>query len=274
MVSGESSAVSFNKKVDSMKGSLASTSVADLIQFLNSGGRTGEFVAKRTPDGLEARLYFIAGNLVHVTAGTEEGMPALREVAQWRHGAFRFTSDVLSPRTTLEMSVQHALIEALRLEDESRNLTAVLEDPSDIDLDLDIESAPDSRTESTDANQRRNTMRSSTDVLEDCLKIPGISSAVVIGRDGFLIEAAGGSNNVNLETLGASLAHAVNGVEEMGNELQVAAFQDLFVEYGRAVIICRPVSGAIIAIVAPDASKLGIIRHKINPLVEELANFF
>lgn len=272
MVSGESSAFSFSKKVDSLKGSLAQTSVADLIQFLNSGSRTGEFVAKRTPDGLEARLYFLAGELVHVVAGSREGMPALREVMQWRHGAFRFTSDVLSPRTTIQMSVQHALIEALRLEDETNHLAAVPEGIAD--LDLELEADPQPQPETNGATQRRNMMRSSTDVLEDCLKIPGISSAVVIGRDGFLIEAAGGSNNVNLETLGASLAHAINGVEEMGNELQVAAFQDLFVEYGRAVIICRPVSGAIIAIVAPDASKLGIIRHKINPLVEELANFF
>lgn len=272
MVSGESSAFSFNKKVDSLKGSLAQTSVADLIQFLNSGRRTGEFVAKRTPDGLEARLYFLAGELVHVVAGQDEGMSALRDVIQWQHGAFRFSSDVLSPRTTLEMSVPHALIEALRLEDETSLLSAV---PGDLpDLTLEDDQVPDRQDEPTGQNQRRNMMRSSTDVLEDCLKIPGISSAVVIGRDGFLIEAAGGSNNVNLETLGASLAHAINGVEEMGNELQVATFQDLFVEYGRAVIICRPVSGAIIAIVAPDASKLGIIRHKINPLVDELANFF
>ena len=117
-------------------------------------------------------------------------------------------------------------------------------------------------------------MRTSTEVLDDCLKIPGVSSAVVIGRDGFLIESAGGSKNVNLETLGASLAHAVNGVEEMGSELDVQTFKDLFVEYGRAVIMCRPIGGAIIAIVAPDASKLGIIRHKITGLVDELATIF
>ena len=116
--------------------------------------------------------------------------------------------------------------------------------------------------------------RSSTDVLEDFLKVPGVMSAVVVGRDGFLIESSGTSSAVSIEDLGASLAHAINGVEEMGNELQIKGFQDLFVEYGRAVIMCRPVGDAIIAVVAPDASKLGIIRHKVKPLVEELANYF
>ena len=97
---------------------------------------------------------------------------------------------------------------------------------------------------------------------------------MVVGRDGFMIEAAGGTSSVSVDDLGAALAHAVNGIEEMGQELEIKQFQDLFVEYGRAVIMCRPVGDAIIAVVAPDASKLGIIRHKVKPLVEELADLF
>lgn len=89
-----------------------------------------------------------------------------------------------------------------------------------------------------------------------------------------MIESSGGSGSVSIDDLGASLAHAVNGIEEMGQELSVNTFQDLFVEYGRAVIMCRPVGDAVIAVVAPDASKLGIIRHKIAPLVEELGEHF
>jgi len=116
--------------------------------------------------------------------------------------------------------------------------------------------------------------RSSTDVLEDFLKVPGVTSAVVVGRDGFLIESAGGSSAVSIEDLGASLAHAINGIEEMGAELQVDSFQDLFVEYGKAIIICTPIGDAIVAITAPDASKLGIIRHKVRPLITELSELF
>jgi predicted regulator of Ras-like GTPase activity (Roadblock/LC7/MglB family) len=79
---------------------------------------------------------------------------------------------------------------------------------------------------------------------------------------------------VNIEPLGASLAHAVNGIEEMGDELKINRFQDLFIEYGSAVILCKPVGGAIAALLAPDSSKLGIIRHKAKKYFEDLAAFF
>ena len=116
--------------------------------------------------------------------------------------------------------------------------------------------------------------RSSTDVLEELLKIPGVDAVVVAGRDGFVIESVGSTARLNIDALGAALAHAVSSVEEMGGELQIDKFQDLFIEYGRALILCRPVGEAIAALVSPDASKLGIVRHKSKILFEELGRFF
>ncbi len=116
--------------------------------------------------------------------------------------------------------------------------------------------------------------RDTTSIMADIIKVPGIQAVVVIGRDGFVIETAGSSSAVDIDALGASLAAAVNAVEEMGTELSVSVFQDLFIEYGRAVIICRPLGDAVVALVTPDASKLGIIRHKVKSLVSDLAKFF
>ena len=116
--------------------------------------------------------------------------------------------------------------------------------------------------------------RESTEVLNDLLGIPGIDAVVVIGRDGFVIESAGNSARVNIDALGASLAHAVNGIEEMGSELKINQFQDMFVEYGKAVILCKPMGDAVAAVITPDASKLGIIRHKTKKFFEELAHSF
>jgi predicted regulator of Ras-like GTPase activity (Roadblock/LC7/MglB family) len=76
-----------------------------------------------------------------------------------------------------------------------------------------------------------------------------------------------------VDALGGSLASTVNGVEEMGQELAVDAFEDLFIQYGKAVIVCRPLGDSIVAMLAPDASKLGIIRHKIKKPLEDLARF-
>ena len=116
--------------------------------------------------------------------------------------------------------------------------------------------------------------RTTTDVLNDFLEVPGISTAVVVGRDGFVIEAAGGNRTLDLDALGASLAHAINGIEMMGQELKINVFEDLFVEYGNALILARPAGDAIVALVAPDASQLGIIRYQVKSLIPELASFF
>ena len=116
--------------------------------------------------------------------------------------------------------------------------------------------------------------RDSSEVMNSLLEVPGVDAVVVVGRDGFVIESAGSSSRVNIEELGASLAHAINGIEEMGGELHVSAFQDMFIEYGRAVIMCRPVGDAVAALITPDASKLGVIRHKTKKLFVELGQSF
>jgi predicted regulator of Ras-like GTPase activity (Roadblock/LC7/MglB family) len=143
-----------------------------------------------------------------------------------------------------------------------------------LDIKAKESSMSSNKAESERSNEMQQAGRNSTDVLNDLLEISGIDAVVVIGRDGFVIESAGSSVRVNIDELGASLAHAINGIEEMGSELNVNAFQDMFVEYGKAVILCKPVGGAVAAVVTPDASKLGIIRHKTKKLFEELALSF
>ncbi len=116
--------------------------------------------------------------------------------------------------------------------------------------------------------------RNTTAILKDVCEIPGLEAAVVVGRDGFVIESEGSSEEIELDMLGACLATAVNGIEDMGREMEVNRMQDLFIEYGDATIICRPIGDAIVALVAPDASKLGIIRYKIKGFAKELASYF
>ena len=239
--------------VEGLQGSLAQTYVLDLIHFLHLSRKTGELHLHRHSPSVEGRAFFKSGSLVHVVADRLEGFAALVEIADWTQGTFSFAENVLSPRRTIEMAVPQALMEAVRVQDER----AVQKNQSK------------ERSETMPAQTR-----SSTDVLEEILKVPGVISAVVIGRDGFMIESAGASSSISIDNLGASLAHAVNGLEEMGAELSVNKFQDLFVEYGRAVIMCRPIGDAIVAVIAPDASKLGIIRHKVKPLVDELGHLF
>lgn len=115
-----------------------------------------------------------------------------------------------------------------------------------------------------------NPARTSTDVLQEISEIKGVNAAVVVGRDGFVIESVGYMPNANLDGLGAAVASVINGITEMGAELKVGDFNDLFVTYKAAMIMCFPVGDAICGIAGEDASALGLIRHKTHKLIPEL----
>ncbi len=116
--------------------------------------------------------------------------------------------------------------------------------------------------------------RGTTDIFKEIVEIPGLEAAIVVGRDGFVIESAGNVPGMELDALGGCLATAISGIENMGKELKIKAFQDLFIEYGGATILCRPTGDTVIAMVAPDASQLGSIRYRIKTHLAELKSFF
>jgi predicted regulator of Ras-like GTPase activity (Roadblock/LC7/MglB family) len=228
-----------------MEGSIALTNVPDILQFLHLGNQSGELKIIDTERHLECCIYFQSGEVTHARLGEIQGVPALEAAIEWCCGYFRFKPNVCPLSVTIELPFQHLLMEVIQHRDERRQNKNMAQ-----------------------------TQRTSTDVLQELLKIPGIVAVVVVGRDGFVIESMGNSGAVDLDSIGASLAHAVNGIEEMGNDLKIDRFTDVFIEYKRAVILCSPIGDAVAALVSPDATKLGIIRHKAKKLVEELGQYF
>jgi predicted regulator of Ras-like GTPase activity (Roadblock/LC7/MglB family) len=250
-----------SKNDNFLKGSLALTNITDLLQFLSASYKSGLIHLLGQPGGKEGKIFFMAGELVYVISGKVTGLEGFAELLSWEQGSFQFHPDVVAPEKNIGLSIQHAIIQA-----------AILLDNRAVNNDQkNMNGIPANKQ----AEERSTEMeRDSTTVMNDLLTVPGIDAVVVIGRDGFVIESAGNSSRVNIDELGASLAHAINGIEEMGTELKVNLFQDMFIEYGRAVILCKPVGDAVAAVIAPDASKLGIIRHKTKKYFEELALSF
>ena len=244
-----------------LKGDLVQTQVPDLLQFLSSHYDQGMVEISNRISADKGKIYFASGQLLHAETDGGSGMDALIEVLGWSEGTFRFHPDITAPGSNIGIAIQHAIMEAAVLSDHRVAGTSTPNDP----------------LSPSDIAERSNNMqplRESTEILNDLLGIPGVDAVVVIGRDGFVIESAGNSTRVNSDALGASLAHAVNGIEEMGGELKIDLFQDMFIEYGKAVILCKPMGDAVAAVITPDASKLGIIRHKTKKYFHELAESF
>jgi predicted regulator of Ras-like GTPase activity (Roadblock/LC7/MglB family) len=116
--------------------------------------------------------------------------------------------------------------------------------------------------------------KSSTEILQEMLDIPGANAVVVVGRDGFVIESAGALGTIDIDTVGASVAMVLNGAESMGKELNLAPFHTVTLEAPDAMIMCTPAGEALLVILSPDSKTLGMIRLQVKKRIPELALLF
>jgi hypothetical protein len=107
-------------------------------------------------------------------------------------------------------------------------------------------------------------------VLEEFLKIEGVSAAVVVGRDGFVIESAV-SGKIDTDALGAMASTGMGTSEAMGKELGKGEISQLLVELEKGPIIMAPLSpDELIAIVADSVANVGRIRYDLKKNKERL----
>ena len=74
------------KPVEDLQGSLAFTTLTDVLQFLNTTGRTGELSVEGGPDKQASKVYFDRGAVYHAQEGTTTGIDALVEIISWVEG--------------------------------------------------------------------------------------------------------------------------------------------------------------------------------------------
>ncbi len=107
-------------------------------------------------------------------------------------------------------------------------------------------------------------------ILGDFLKVDGVSAAVVVGRDGFVIESAA-SGKMDIDALGAMASTGIGTSEAMGRELGKGELNQMLVELNKGPIIISPLSAdELIAIVADSTANLGRIRYEVKKNKERL----
>lgn len=111
-------------------------------------------------------------------------------------------------------------------------------------------------------------------ILKEIVLIDGVTAAIVIGRDGFVIEAEGDLSSIDVESLGSSLAGSIAGIEKMSSEMKITNFRNMFLEYEKALIVGIPIEDAVLAIIANDASSIGMIRLRLQSPIPKLKAFF
>ncbi|MDI6718432.1 MAG: roadblock/LC7 domain-containing protein [Methanomicrobiales archaeon] len=101
-------------------------------------------------------------------------------------------------------------------------------------------------------------------ILGEFLKLDGVTAAVVVGRDGFVIESAV-SGKVDIDALGAMASTGMGTSEAMGAELGKGDLRQMLVELDNGPILLSPLSAdELIAIVAETDVNIGRIRYELK----------
>jgi predicted regulator of Ras-like GTPase activity (Roadblock/LC7/MglB family) len=108
-------------------------------------------------------------------------------------------------------------------------------------------------------------------LLEELTKVEGISSAVVVGRDGFVIDGTTTDKRLDVEAVGAIISTGIGVAERMGRELNVGAMSQGMIEYDEGVIVMSFLGrDAILAIVAGVGANLGNVRYQVKKRAPEI----
>ena len=108
-------------------------------------------------------------------------------------------------------------------------------------------------------------------ILGEFVDMEGVSAAVVVGRDGFVIESAA-SGKVDIDALGAMASTSMGTSEAMGKELGKGELSQVLVELDRGPVLMSTLpTGEIIAIVSDDASNIGRIRYEVKKNKDRIA---
>jgi len=109
------------------------------------------------------------------------------------------------------------------------------------------------------------------DLLRDLVRVEGIKAAVVVARDGFVIDGVVEGGTFDIEAVGAVVSTGIGSSEIMGRELKVGQMTQGLVEYEHGIItVSRVGKDAILAVVADLQANLGNVRYQVKKRTPEL----
>ncbi len=113
-------------------------------------------------------------------------------------------------------------------------------------------------------------MASTKDILTALTSVDGISSAVCVGRDGFVIDASA-APGADVDAIGAMVSTGLGSAESVGKELGVGGLTQAMMEYKNGVIVMTAIGvDAILAVVAAESSSLGNVRMQVKKRKRDL----
>jgi len=124
---------------DCLTGTLGEFSLADIIQLINMGGKSGR-LALRNGSSDEGSLFFEGGFVVHASWGSLEGETAAHSLIALDGGTFEFTPGEAPSKKTVMLAGYELLMRVAQKADEE----AFLEHGGQLELEFELEESDDS----------------------------------------------------------------------------------------------------------------------------------
>ncbi len=109
------------------------------------------------------------------------------------------------------------------------------------------------------------------DQLTDLSKVDGVTTVVVVSRDGFVIDGVTAGDDIDVDAVGAIMSAGVGSSEVMGRELNIGQMTQIMSEYKGGVIVASFLGeGSILVIVADLTANLGNIRYQVKKRAQSI----
>jgi predicted regulator of Ras-like GTPase activity (Roadblock/LC7/MglB family) len=107
--------------------------------------------------------------------------------------------------------------------------------------------------------------------LSRFLTIPGVRLAVLVGRDGLMIEGLAREGKDDMEVIGALMTSGLNSAEALGQEIARGNVVGVLNEYERGLVSVEPMGDfALMVTLFDNASNIGRVRHMAKTARSEI----
>ena len=221
--------------------------ISEIIQLAGQNKKCG-LLTIFGEDG-DALIYFDKGKIVHSSVNNLKGIDALVEMLSWKDSRFMFEEGMTTNDVNIGCDYNSALLNAFQRYDEKSRFV---------------------RADSSPNAEEEKLMASLREQLEDFLQVEGITTVVVVGRDGFIIDSAT-TGSFNIDEVGAVVSTGMGSSESMGENLGVGDMQQGMLEYDGGIVFINALGeDAIFVLVARPNVNLGMVRLQIKRRIDSI----
>jgi predicted regulator of Ras-like GTPase activity (Roadblock/LC7/MglB family) len=103
------------------------------------------------------------------------------------------------------------------------------------------------------------------------LAVPGVRQAILVGRDGLMIEGMTRDGKEDMEAVGAITSSGLSAAETLGQEISRGNVVGVIMEFEHGLVSVDPLGDfALMVTLSDNASNIGRVRHLVKTSRNEI----